>query len=223
MLGDSYQISCGNSLHITTKYRGQVYVIGIPSFLSFIACMTSLPPPSPMKLPSKFISSKTGLLSTHLQERKIYLYPTNEGCLSTSQYSGFGINFSLHHVACSHAKLCTLISQCDDPKWTITSNMKRTVYGMTSLLTILPSLQNRLFVCRPHTSMHRSIKEPHRILITTKIHSLTVSEPSCLSLGQTSLHRFHECRLHCLARIVLPEEVRSAVKDHLLHTELQLA
>jgi len=55
------------------KYRGQVYVIGVPSFLSFIACMTSLPPPSPMKLPSKFISSKTGLLSTHLQERR-YTY-----------------------------------------------------------------------------------------------------------------------------------------------------
>ena len=71
--------------------------------------------------------------------------------------------------------------------------------------------------------MHRSITEPHRILITTNIHSLTASEPSWLSLGQTSLHRFHECRLHCLARIVLPEEVRSAVKDRLLHTELQLA
>ena len=81
-------------------------MIGIPSFLSFIACMTSLPPPSPMKLPSKFISSKTGLLSTHLHERKIYLYPTNEGnrCLSTCKYLGFGINFGLHHVACSHAK-----------------------------------------------------------------------------------------------------------------------
>lgn len=86
MLGDSYQISCGiyitvsaSQLHYA-KYQGQVYVIGIPSFLSFIACMTSLPPPSPMKLPSKFISSKTGLLSTHLHVRKIYLYPTNEGC-----------------------------------------------------------------------------------------------------------------------------------------------
>ena len=47
-------------------------VIAAPSFLSFIACMTSLPPPSPMKLPSKLISSKIGLLSIHLDVGKVY-------------------------------------------------------------------------------------------------------------------------------------------------------